>query len=113
MAPLHKLTNMQVDRGNSCQGLDRPGGGGAEGSSDPSTGAGLHGPECFHRAFKPAALIVPQLSTIRSDREDTRTVEKPFVFGAESADRVPQGHHSLHHGESFGGVLSRVLLESE
>ena len=113
MAPLHELMNMQVDGGDARQGLDRPRGGGAKGPSDPLTGARLHGPECFLRALKTATLIVPQLSTVHSDRKDTRTVEKLFVLGAESTDRVPQGHHSLHHGEGLGGILSRVLLESE
>ena len=113
MAPLHELMNMQVDRGNACQGLNCPRGGGAKGSSDPSTGAGLHGLECFHRALKMATLIVPQLSTICSDWEDTRMVEKSFVLGTESTDRVSQGHHSLHHGEGLGGIALRMLLEGE
>ena len=113
MAPLHELTNMQVNRGNARQGLDRPRGGGAKDPSDPSTGMSLHGLKCFHGAFKTATLIVPQLSTICSDQEDTRMVEKPFVLGAESTDRVPQGHHSLHRGEGLGGITSQVLLEGE
>ena len=31
-------------------------------------------------------------------------VQKLFVFGAESADRVPQRHHCLHHSEGLGGI---------
>ena len=84
-----------------------------KGSSDPSTGASLHGLECFHGAVEAAILIVPQLSTIHSDWKDARTIQKLFVFGAESADRVSQGYHGLHCDEGLSGILSRMLLEGE